>query len=239
MNDPEGSSPESVPGNEELIENLEKTVKFQDMFLERETQIEKTLQQIANDNTHSDSDEIVDLLNISLSGIGETDEEITKAAFGFYHLIMERRPDAADILEDLGAKEKFIENILNWTIDYSSQLRRINFRKSQGSRWWSSYNMERILREEGISHRHKFTIDQREEVTIDSVPRSDWAIIYTLLYEFVESYKISNNELSFMTTPTALNNTRRLIYQIEEMAEEEGLELPSRDELLEMENDQS
>lgn len=232
MNGPERESKVSSSGDGELLENLEKTIKYQQVFLEREDQIEKALKQITSDEVYHDGDEVVDLLNIALSGIGDTDEEITQAAFGFYQLIIERRPDAADILQDLEANEKFITNILNWIIDYGTQIRRLNFRSAQGSRWWSSYDLERVLKEDGISHRHKFVIDQSEEVTIDSIPRSDWAITYSLLAEFIESYKISNNDIGYLLPPTAFNNVRRLVYQIEEIAENEGMDLPSRKEIL-------
>jgi hypothetical protein len=212
--------------------NVEAMVKYQDVFLEREKQINKSLDQITSEPLNDNQAEIVRYLNIALSGTGESDDEFEDAMVTYVQLIMLRDEQAADRLEEHGAKEKFITFVLDSIIEYGEDLQRLNFQRVQGKKWWSFVDMDRVVKDTGIRHHHKITLDTKDTKEIHSTPQSDWMLVRHLLDSIYGSYGMYG-ELDQMIDLDVFDQVRAYVYGFEDELQEAGVELASKEELIE------
>ena len=123
-----------IEQNEDPDLNIEAMVKYEDVFLERKGQLKKSLDQISSEPLVSSQGEMVKLLNISLSGLGEQDEEFQEAIITYLKLIILQDQQAADRLLENDANEDFVKFVLDSIIEYGQSLQRLNFQISQGKR---------------------------------------------------------------------------------------------------------
>jgi hypothetical protein len=150
--------------------DVEALTKYEDVFLDRKEQIIKSLDHITSEPLTNNESDIIRYLNISLSGVGEPDEEFENAMITYLKMIMTRDQGAADRLLEHDAKEEFVEFVLDSIIDYGKSLQRLNFKETQGENWWSFVDLDRVIKNDTIRHHHKITIDTTDTVEIHSTP---------------------------------------------------------------------
>lgn len=213
-----------IEGSEELELDIENLVKYEDVFLERKSQIRKSLDHITSEPLNKSESDIVRYLNISLSGVGEPSEEFNNAMMTYLKLLMVRDEAAADRLNQHDVKNEFVEFVLNSIIDYGSDLQRMNFRQTQGENWWSFVDLDRIVNESGIRHQHKITIDTVDTLEIHSTPRSDWTLARHMLDSIYGSYLVSEN-LQNVVDLQVFNQVRQYVHTFEHELKEAGVEL--------------
>lgn len=216
---------------------LEKTVKYEDVFYDRRNQLRSAMESIVEGSKTASDDSVVRMLNIALSGVGDTDSELDEAAMGFLHLIISQRSDAADLLYEHDASDDFVKFTLDLLIEFGEKFQQVNNREIQGRNWWSSFETERVIKESGVAHRHRFIIDFDRTVEIDSSPRSDLYIISRLLTEYIGSYNDPHSDESEILNLEEIDHIRALVFAIENGLEDEGIELTPRENLIENEED--
>ena len=230
-----------------LEPRLESLVKYEEVFLERTDLLETALENVVDESIKVDETDLREALQIALAGAGEMDEEFAEAVIGFLRVIMLRDPTAIGILEDAGASNDLLDFMLFCTLKYGGDLRQLNFRNRQGSNWWSFVETDQIRAKENIRHRHRLVIDQSREVEIDSVPFSDWIFVRHFLQQIMISYDLTESSEKYNPTeedPMELvsqplfNDVRRYMYALEAEFDERDIDLPSREELLEPEQQQ-
>ena len=217
----------------ELDLNTEAMVKYEDVFLERKEQLRRALDRITSKPLDTRQEEIVRMLNVALSGTGDSDEEFQEAMIAYIQMIMIQDERAADRLLEHDASPEYIRFVLNSIIDYGGDMQRLNFRSTQGDRWWSFVDLDRIIKDDGIKHHHKITIDKKEKVEIHSTPHSDWTLIRHLLDSVYDSYYFSNEDRLNLMNIDVFEQVRAYVYAFESDLKDNNIELADREDLLE------
>ncbi len=218
--------------SDDFENQIKQLVKYSDVFVQRTEQLEQALESITEDNLQIGESEIYREVEIALSGSGDSDDEFGAAVVGFLQLIMGRDINTADYLNEHGAEKQLVNLVLNCVLKYGRDLNRLNYRHTQGANWWSYAETDKIVEENEIKHRHRITIDYKKEVEVDSTPHSDWALVRHLLMSITESFKMFNEEDLSMIDIEEFNRVRGLIYDLQEGLNEQGVEIPNKDELL-------
>jgi len=213
--------------------NIEALVKYEDVFLEREEQLHRSLNKITEEPLNHTLQEIIRLLNIALSGTGDPDEGFEDATRTFIQLILRQDEEAAERLQEENADPEFVNFILNAIIEYSRDMQRLNIKDMWGDNWWSFIEMDRILGDDRITHQHKITIDRTENITIHSTPRSDWEMVTHFLNSIYNSVQVSGNEDLEMIDIDSFEQVRAFMYAFENMLNNNGIELTDKEDILE------
>lgn len=234
----------AIFGYEGLESQLETLTKYEDVFLERSDTVELALETVVEDSIRISEGDLQAAFNVALAGIGEMDDEFVEAIVGFLRLVMLKDSDTLQLLKETGASEELRDFALLCALKYGGDLQRLNFRSRQGSNWWSSIEGEQVRATENIRHRHRLVIDQSREVEIDSVPYSDWVFVQHFLQQIMASYNLtggfegynpsSDDPMELINKPV-FNEVRGYVYAFEREFEQRDIELPSREELLERE----
>lgn len=219
----------------ELEEQLDKLVPFEDLFLSRKEHIKTALSQISKTDFQLTQNQIIHQIEIALSGkIGEEDvEELESAVIGFLRLIVRWEGATADMLNERDASDEFVDFVLNMIINYGHDFQRLSYRQAQGRNWWSDIETDIIISDQIPKTTHRITIDQSREVEVDSAPQSDWLLARHFLLKLTEVVNGLEGQEGQVVDLDEFNRIRQLVYNFEDKFEAiEGVELPSREELL-------
>lgn len=234
---------------ENMESNIETLVEYEDLLLNRSEAVELALENVIENSIRVDENDLRENLGIALADVEVEDEEkFTEAVVGFLRIIMLKESQAIGSLKEAGASEDFQDFLILCSLKYGGDLQQLNFRDHQGSNWWSFIEADQIRTVDNIRHRHRFVIDETREVEIDSVPYSDWVLVRHFLQHIVSSYDLTGSYEGYnpgsddpmeLVNEAIFNDVRGYIYALESEFEERDIEIPSREELLQPEGQES
>jgi hypothetical protein len=231
---------------ENVEAQMETLVEHEDLLLSRSKSIELALENVIENSIRISENDLRENLSIALADAEVEDEErFTEAVVGFLRIVMLKESQAIVLLKEAGASEDFQDFLILCSLKYGGDLQQLNFRERQGSNWWSFIEVDQIRTVDNIRHRHRFVIDRNREIEIDSIPYSDWVLVRHFLQHIMSSYDLTaryegynpeDDDPMELINEEIFNGVRRLIYALESEFEKRSIELPSREELLESED---
>lgn len=218
--------PEPLDGifdSDDPTDNADLLVEHENLFLDNKDNILTAIESIISDYHASNAgNQIYESIRIAFSGtdvFNRSDEEIQDAEKAIITYMQGLFLDSymIDAVSKHNPSDEFMDFMINSILEYGNDIQRINFYQSQGQNWWSHVRTERVLDDDSIKHKHKITIDRREELDIDSSPYSDWVLAEHFLNKILESVQISEEPIENMIDFDYLNQIRRLVYYYEEL----------------------
>ncbi|EMA72649.1 MULTISPECIES: hypothetical protein [Halorubrum] len=224
-------------------ENLEALVKHQELFIQRDKQIEKAVESaLENYEMQNVPGRLHTNIVIAITGTEETSdygeddwESLNRAIIAYIHSLILMNAEFVEELAEYDGSSGIQHFLIDSILDYGPDMQRMNFHNTQGKDWWSFIQTERVIKEGTLKHTHTFTIDRQRDVNIDSSAHSDWVLIEHFLSEMMDAIEIAFEQPDKVINPEYFKQVRGQMIAIEEAVKQSGMdiEMEDREEIVE------